>query len=211
MNDIKPAGEEPQKRPLWKVVVETAIVLLFAVLVAVLFQSFFVRAFAVTSSSMSPTIKEGDRVFVDKVTYYFRKPRRGDIILFRYPPSSPAALNTTNPLYWPFEQIGETLHLTHRLPSPPFVKRVIATGGETVELRKGRVFIDGKRIEENYDVPDSYDMPPRKIPAGQLFVMGDNRPNSNDSRYWGLVPERSVIGKVFLVWWPLSRFGGRGS
>lgn len=200
-------AEKPPRPTFWQSVREILIILVIAVLVAILIQSFFIKAFIIPSSSMSPTLQIGDRVMVDRVTYYFRKPRRGDVIVFRYPPTAPQATNTTNPLYWPFEQIGETLHITHRTSSSPFVKRVIATEGETMEIKKGQIFIDGQPIKEDYKVPDTYDMPPTKIPKGRLFCMGDNRPNSRDSRYWGTVPIRSVIGKVFLIWWPPSRFG----
>lgn len=182
--------------------------LFIAVLLAVLVQSFFFKSFAVTSASMSPTIKTGDRVFAEKLTYYFRDPRRGDVIVFRFPPTSTGAMNSSNPFYWPFEQIGETLHLAHRMSSPPLVKRVVGTGGETVSIRSGQVYVDGKSIDEKYKVRDSYNMDPLKVPKGQLFVMGDNRPNSNDSRYWGLVPVRSVIGKASFIWWPPSDAGG---
>ena len=199
--------EEPPRSTLWQSLREILIILVIAVLVAVFIQSFFIKAFIIPSSSMHPTLQIGDRVMVDRVTYYFRKPRRCDIIVFRYPPTAPQAMNTTNPFYWAFEQIGETLHLTHRTSSSPFVKRVIATEGETIEIKKGQIYIDGKPIKEDYKVPDTYDMPPTKIPNGRLFCMGDNRPNSRDSRYWGTVPIRSVIGKVFLIWWPPSRFG----
>jgi len=208
VSQVEYTGDEQKKRDAWRLAREGVVILLIAAVIAIAFQSFCVKAFAVTSSSMSPTIQEGDRVFVDRVTYYFREPRRGDVVLFRYPPTSPAALNTTNPLYWPFEQIGETLHVTHRTSSPPFVKRVEATAGQTIEIRTGQVYIDGRRIVESYKVPDSYDMPPLKVPEGRLFVMGDNRPNSSDSRVWGLVPLRSVIGKVLFIWWPPSRIGG---
>lgn len=200
---------EPSRRgtTFWEALREVLLVLLIAALVAVLIQSFLMKAFVIPSSSMSPTLQIGDRVMVEKVTYYFRKPRTGDIIVFRYPPTAPGATNTTNLLFWPFEQIGETLHLAHRTGSSPYVKRVIASGGQTVEMRKGQVYVDGKELKEDYKVPDSYDMAPTVIPDGQLFVMGDNRPNSRDSRYWGYVPVRSVIGKVFLIWWPPSHFG----
>jgi signal peptidase I len=206
----EPAGAAQEatgkRRSLGAAVLETAIILVIAAIVAVFIQSFFIKAFLIPSSSMSPTLQVGDRVMVEKVSYYFRKPRRGDIVVFRYPPREPAALNTTNWLYWPFEQIGETLHLTHR-GSTPFVKRVVGTAGETVELRKGKLYIDGKRVKENYIVDDNSDFGPVTVPKDSLFCMGDNRPNSRDSRFWGTVPIRSVIGRVFLRWWPLSRFG----
>lgn len=205
---IQSKGEPLQKKPtFWQALREVLIILVIAAIVAVLIQSFFIKAFIIPSSSMSPTLQIGDRVLVDRVTYYLRKPRRGDVIVFRYPPKSPQALNTTNLFYWPFEQIGETLHITNRTGSSPFVKRVIASGGETIEIKQGQVYINGKKIKEDYKVPDDYNMPPTKIPEGELFCMGDNRPNSRDSRYWGTVPIRAVVGKVILIWWPPSHFG----
>lgn len=201
--------ETSRSRRFLRSVLDVFIVLAAAALIAIFLQSFFIKAFLIPSASMNPTLQVGDRVMVDRVTYYFRKPRRGDIVVFRHPPSNPAALNTTNPFYWPFEQIGETLHLTHR-GTTPYVKRVVATEGETVELRKGILYVDGKQVNEKYVVESSSDFGPVKVGKGMLFVMGDNRPNSYDSRYWGQVPIRSVIGRVFLRWWPLSRFGRPG-
>ena len=207
-----PAGagaQEESPASWWRVAAETLLIFLVAALVAVFIQSFFMKAFIIPTGSMSPTLQVGDRIMAEKVTYWFRKPRRGDIVVFRYPPDTPPAMNTTNPLYWPFEQIGETLHLTHR-GSTPYVKRVVATGGEMLELRKGKLYINGKLIEEPYISDSSSNFGPYTVPEGQLFVMGDNRLNSADSRVWGTVPLRSVIGKVFLIWWPLSHFGGPG-
>jgi signal peptidase I len=201
------AEEKSTNRPVTRFFIEAVIILVAAAVIAIIIQSFFIKAFLIPSSSMSSTLQIGDRVMVEKVTYYFRKPHRGDIIVFRYLPTDPGALNTNNVFYWPFQQIGEALHLTHR-GTTPYVKRVIGTGGETVELRKGKPYINGKRIEEDYIVDDGSDFGPVKVPKGNLFVMGDNRPNSRDSRFWGTVPIRSVIGRVFLRWWPLSRFGG---
>ena len=187
-------------------VIEITIMLVIAALIAIMIQSFGVKAFMIPSSSMSPTLKIGDRVLVDRVTYYFRKPWRGDVIVFRYPPREPLSLNTSNPLYWPFERIGETLHITNR-GSIPYIKRVVATEGETVELRKGKLYIDGKEVEEDYlkSNPDTTDFGPVLIPEGHVFAMGDNRTASRDSRSWGTVPIRSIIGRAFLIWWPLSR------
>jgi signal peptidase I len=191
---------------LRRFIIEVLVILGLAAVVAIIIQSFFIKAFIIPSSSMSPTLQIGDRVMVEKVTYYFTKPHRGDIIVFRYPPSDPKALNTNSVLYWPVQQIGETLHITHR-GTTPYVKRVIGTGGDTVELRKGKLYVNGKRIQENYIVDDGSDYGPIKVPNGMLFCLGDNRPNSRDSRYWGMVPIRAVIGRVFLRWWPLRRFG----
>ena len=202
--------EEKPRRTFRRSTLEFLIIVVIAVVLAIFIQSFLVKAFIIPSSSMSPTLQIGDRVLVDRVTCYFRKPRRGDIIVFRYPPTERGAMNTTNPFYWPFEQIGETLHLAHKMDSPPYVKRVVATEGETVELRKGILYIDGKKIDEKYAVNDNDDFGPVKVPKGRLFVMGDNRANSRDSRFWGTVPIRSVIGRVFLIWWPPSRFGKPG-
>ena len=200
------ADEKPEGGSLSRFLLEALIILGLAAVIAIIIQSFFIKAFLIPSSSMSPTLQIGDRVMVEKVTYYFTKPHRGDIIVFRYPPSDTKALNTNNVFYWPIQQIGETLHITHR-GTTPYVKRVIGTGGDTVELREGKLYVNGKRIEEKYIVDDGSDYGPVKVPKGMLFCLGDNRPNSRDSRFWGMVPVRAVIGRVFLKWWPLSRFG----
>jgi signal peptidase I len=213
----EPTGEEPGKKPrkekrksqnitFWQGFREVVVILLIAALVAIVVQSFFVKAFIIPSSSMSSTLQVGDRVMVNRVTYYFRKPRRGDVVVWRYPPDDPKSKNTSNPFYWPFQQIGETLHLTHR-GTTPFVKRVIATEGETFQLKKGKLYINGKRINEPYIVSDTSDFGPVKVPKGMFYGLGDNRPNSRDSRFFGPIPYRNVIGRVFLIWWPPSRFG----
>jgi signal peptidase I len=195
------------KRSIWRTILEFVVILAIAVAVAILVQAFFLRSFEVTSSSMYPTIKPGDRLVADRYTFYFRKPHLGDIVVFRYPPDGPQSLNTRNLWYWPFEQIGEILHLTHRLESPPFVKRVIATEGQTVQVKNGTVFVNGKALKERYKVPDSSNYGPVTVPPGTLFCMGDNRPNSRDSRYIGFIPIRAVIGRAVFRFWPFSRFG----
>ena len=200
------ADEERPKITFWQGVTELVIILVLAAVVAVLIQSFFFKAFIIPSSSMSPTLQVGDRVMVDRVTYYFRKPRRGDIVVWRYPPDDPRSLTTSNPFYWPIQQMGETLHITHR-GTTPFVKRVIATEGETLQIKKGQVYINGRNIVEPYKVNDMSDFGPVKVPKGMFYGLGDNRPNSRDSRYFGPIPYRAVIGKVILIWWPPSHFG----
>lgn len=203
-----PSREKPERERItfWQGVREVVLILLLAAVVAIIVQSFFLKAFIIPSASMEPTLKIGDRVMVDRVTYYFRKPRRGDIVVWRYPPTDPRSLNTTNPFYWPFQQVAETLHLAHR-GTTPYVKRVIATEGETFQIKEGRVYINGKRIKEPYAVEDSSDFGPVKVPRGMFYGLGDNRPNSRDSRFFGPIPYRAVIGRVFLIWWPPKDFG----
>lgn len=201
------ARQQGEPVSIWRSILELVAILFIAVVIAIMLQSFVIKPVMVISGSMSPTIKVGDRLFTDRVTYYFRKPRRGDIVVWRYPPGDPKSLNTNNLFYWPFEQIGETLHLTHQTGSPPFVKRVIATEGETIELKRGLLYINGQRVNEPYIVRDYSDYGPYKVPKGKLFVMGDNRPNSRDSRAFAPVPVRAVIGRAFLKWWPVSSFG----
>jgi len=203
---------EKKGHSTWRTVLETVLLLLAAVVVAVLVQSFFIKAYVIPSSSMVPTLEIGDKVMVEKVSYWFRDPRRKEMVVFRMStanglsPSGRGSLATTNPIYWPFEQIGETLRLTHR-GTTPYVKRIVATGGETLELRKGKLYINGKLINEPYAVNDGDDYGPVKIPKGYVFCMGDNRPNSRDSRSFGPVPVASIVGRVFIRWWPPKRFG----
>ena len=199
-------GRPRRQLTFWQSVREIVVILIVAAIVAVFVQAFFFRAFIIPSSSMSPTLQIGDRVMVDRVTFYFRNPHRGDIVVWRYPPDDPRSLNTNNPFYWPFQQIGEVLHLTHR-GTTPFVKRVIATEGQTFQIKNGQVYINGRAIKEPYIVPDTSDFGPVKVPKGTFYGLGDNRPNSRDSRFFGPIPYRTVIGRVILIWWPPSRFG----
>ncbi|MFH1151223.1 MAG: signal peptidase I [Actinomycetota bacterium] len=200
------AGGREAPQSFWAALREVIIILVIAALVAVFIQSFILKGLVIPSGSMEKTLGIGDRVFAEKITYYFRKPKRGDVIVFRYPPSDPNALNTTNLFYWPIQQILETFHVGYK-GTTPYVKRVVATEGETLELRKGKLYVNGKRIDEPYIVPDSADFGPVVVPEGTCYGFGDNRPNSRDSRFFGPIPYRAIIGRVFLVWWPFSHFG----
>jgi signal peptidase I len=190
---------------LWCSIREVVVILVIAALVAVFIQSFILKGFVIPSGSMEQTLDVGDRVFAEKLTYYFRKPKRGDVIVFRYPPSDPNALNTTNLFYWPIQQILETFHVGFK-GTTPYVKRIVATEGETLELRKGKLYINGKRINEPYIIPDNANFGPVVVPEGMCYGFGDNRPNSRDSRFFGPIPYRAIIGRVFLIWWPFSHF-----
>lgn len=164
-------------KPWWRETVETV---LWAVVLALVIRAVIVQAFWIPSGSMIPTLLPGDRVLVCKFWYSFQEPKRGQIFVFKYPVD----------------------------PKRDFVKRIIGLPGETIEIRQGQVFINDSPIEEPYVVfPDSYNMKQVKVPEGHYFAMGDNRPNSQDSRFWGFVPEENVRGPVFLRYWPIKRMG----
>ncbi|MEW6423665.1 MAG: signal peptidase I [Bacillota bacterium] len=147
------------------------------VVAAWLIREGIIEPFYVPSGSMEPTLLQGDRILVSKLSYLNTSPSRGDIIAFKYP----------------------------RDPKKTFVKRVIAIGGETVQIRNGKVYIDGNCLEEPYIKHNTGNFGPVKVPNGYLFVLGDNRNNSEDSRYWGPLPVSNVIGKAIAIYSPLSR------
>jgi len=164
-------------KPWWRETIET---ILWALVIALLLRTFVVQAFWIPSRSMVPTLKIDDRVLVAKFWYHFQEPKRGQIFVFKYPVD----------------------------PKRDFVKRIIGLPGETLEIHDGVVYINGEPIPEKYVLHrDSYSMDPVKIPDDHYFAMGDNRPNSADSRFWGFVPEDNVRGPVFFRYWPLNRIG----
>ncbi|MDP2872718.1 MAG: signal peptidase I [Bacillota bacterium] len=160
---------------------EIAETIIIAVILAFIVRWFVVETFVVIGPSMEPTLNDMERLFVNKLVYRLHDPERGDIIVFAYP----------------------------RDPSRDFIKRVIGVPGETVELRDGRIFVDDKFIPERVVVfPDHQSTyGPVEVPAGHVFVLGDNRRNSEDSRYFGFVPFGNIRGKALLMYWPLRRFG----
>lgn len=164
----------------------------FLVMVAIIvaaawtLRAFVIEPFQIPSGSMEQTIQTGDMVFAEKVSYRFADPRPGDIVVFSDP----------------------------QVPSRTLIKRVIATGGQTVDLRDGGVYVDGVALEEPYtDGLPSYPLRPvgnvdisypYTVPEGYVWVMGDNRTNSSDSRYFGPVDRDTVFGKAFVIYWPLD-------
>ncbi|KLU61072.1 signal peptidase IB [Peptococcaceae bacterium CEB3] len=138
-----------------------------------------IQPYVISSSSMEPTLRSGDRVLVNRLAYRNGAPSRGDIIVFAYPKD----------------------------PKRTFVKRVIAVPGETVELRGNQVFIDGQVLREPYLKPGDYPpYGPETVPRGKVLVLGDNRRQSEDSRAWGLLPQSAIIGKVWLTYFPFQRW-----
>lgn len=152
-----------------------------AFVLALLIQQFLVKPFGIPSESMEPTLLKGDRVLVNRLAYRFGEPQRGDIVVFRPP-------------------LGEE----------DYIKRIVAVGGDTVEVRSGKLYLNGVAQDESYlkeqHVLGRYEE--LLVPEGSYFMMGDNRNNSGDSRVFGPVEKGAILGKAFLLYWPIGRVGG---
>jgi len=171
-----------KKRKALSTVLEIVVIVAAAFAIAMLVQAFLVKPFTIHQVSMEPTLIEGDRILINRLTYHFRDPKNGDIIVFHSPITA-----------------GEDL-----------VKRVIAVGGDTISISGGKVFVNGVAQVEPYLMEQGVtsDLPEKQVPAGQLFVMGDNRNNSGDSRFFGTIERKSVIGCAFVVYWPIKHWKG---
>jgi signal peptidase I len=209
-----PEGPPPSSssRRASRFVGSTPFLVLVAVVVAIVVKTFLVQAFYIPSASMVPTLEVGDRVFVNKFVYDIGDVHRGDVIVFENPNSEalPDRGIVGGFLHWLGEGIGFA-----QPEDEDFIKRVIGLPGETIEIRDNVVYVDGEPLDEPYLTEQARQsnggLPPTAIPAGNYFVMGDNRGNSADSRYGlGFVPEDKVIGRAFVVIWPPSHMGGLG-
>lgn len=185
-----------------RVVIDWIVTIVGAVLIVLALKAWVVNPYRIPSSSMEPTLHcarpgtdceahYSDRVLADRVSFHFRDPQRGEVIVFKTPPLARERCSGG----------GGT-----------FVKRLIGMPGETWEVRDGYVHINGKKLDEPYVKPERRDnstLTPRPIPQGEYFFMGDNRSASCDSREWGTVPRANLIGGVFAVYWPPNRIGFR--
>lgn len=185
---------------------------LSALVLAIVIKSFLIQAFFIPSASMEPTLRPGDRILVCRVCKVFSDPTYGDVVVFSDPHPAP---HEDRGIVGGFAHwLGEGIGIA-RPADDDFIKRVIALGGDTWELRRGVLFVNGARVREPYLAPerDSRDFGPETVPNGMLFVLGDNRMHSGDSRFpppggLGYVPEDKVIGEAFVIAWPLGRIGG---
>jgi signal peptidase I len=215
----KPKGETKRKHPFLSFLGEIPGLILMALVLAILIKTFLVQAFYIPSPSMVPTLKPDDRVLVTRIPYYFHDPERGDIVVFEDPNPSDAPDRGVigGALHWLIQKIG-----VEKPDNEDFIKRVIGLPGDTVSVKHGDVFVNGEQLKEPY-LTQSTRWPEGvgkvTVPEGMLFVMGDNRGNSLDSRYGlgvrdpeqggvGFIPIDSVIGKAFVIVWPTDRWGG---
>jgi signal peptidase I len=170
----------PEEQPfLGQIIWEIFTTIIPAVLIALFVNVFVAEAAEIEAGpSMQPNLYAGYRVMTEKISYYFREPMRGDVVLVERP-----------------ENEGN------------LIKRVIGLPGETIEVKKGQAFIDGQLIDEPWvKIPGGTGYPATQIPEGHIFIMGDNRPNSRDSRVIGPVPIESIIGRGWFVYWPMEEF-----
>ena len=152
-----------------------------AVALAMVIRTFIVELYVVDGPSMRPTLESDERLVVNKFIYRFRPPEKGEVLVFQYP----------------------------RDPSRDFIKRVIATPGDTIEIHEGRVLVNDQLLTEDYILEKTRSEYPKSVvPAGRIFVMGDNRNNSEDSRFAdvGFVPYDLIKGKAMVVFWPISAY-----
>lgn len=166
-----------EQNSFWREILESVVL---AVVLAAAIRIWLFEPFYIPSPSMQPTLCPGDRIIVSKIAYRWRKPQRGDVIVFRFP------LDT----------------------SRDFIKRVIALEGETVEIKNSCVYVNGRRLNEPYlpkELMPNYG--PFTVPKGCYFVMGDNRNNSEDSRVWGALASKYLVGKALVIYWPPGRVG----
>jgi signal peptidase I len=177
---------------------EYAAIVAVAVLAALAVQAWLVKPYRIPSESMADTLRPGDRVLVNRMVYRLHDPGRGDVVVFRYPHD----------------------------PGVVFIKRVVGLPGDVLEVRDGRLYVNGRRADESFvrrtggradptvaqapiagtTLHDPWSLAePYRVPAGRYFVMGDNRTDSDDSRAWGTVPRAAIVGEGLATYWPLSR------
>jgi signal peptidase I len=199
--------------------VELTLLVVLAVALVVTLQAYAVKPYKIPSGSMEPTLQVGDRVLVDRFSHRVLggTPQVGDVIVFH----PPTGADATEPVCGDSAQ-GQGSSTPCGTPTADrsaqsFIKRVVAVGGDRIALRGGHVVRNGRRASEPFaaacepgggicDFPQEI-----TVPRGSLYLLGDNRGNSDDSRFWGPVPEAWVVGKAVATYWPLSRLGGGSS
>jgi signal peptidase I len=208
--ESRPTEPQPaeQRRRSW---LEIPILLVVALAIAILIKTFLVQAFYIPSISMSPTLERGDRILVCRICVHVRDVARGEIVVFSNPHPGPGTDRGVvgAAVHWLAEGIGVA-----QPENKDYVKRVIGLPGDVVELHDGVLYLNGTAMDEPYLNPetDTSSYGPATVPDGMLFVLGDNRLHSGDSRFppptgLGFVGEDKLIGKAFVIVYPPSRWG----
>jgi signal peptidase I len=187
--------------------IELVTIVAIALGLALVIQAFLIKPFRIPSQSMEPTLDVGQRVLVDRVRFHFRDPKVGDVVVFK--PPHGADLNECGAPPKPGQACAVS---TKQKSSTNFIKRIVAVPGDSISIKQGRVYINGKLRDPwkiNKDPACGICNLPRPltVPPGQYYMMGDNRGESADSREWGPVPRKWIIGKAFFTYWPPKRVG----
>jgi signal peptidase I len=199
-------------KPLARSVVELVVIIAVALGLALAIQAFIVKPYEIPSGSMLPTLHLGQRILVDRVGTHFSSPKVGDIYVF-HPPASETCANPREGQNGDGQDARQACDVVQsQESSQTYVKRVVGLPGDHLSIRDGHVFRNGKRESDSYTIPcdgsGECDFPGTiTIPPGEYYMMGDNRPDSLDSRFWGPVPKKWMIGEAFLTYWPPDRVG----
>ncbi len=183
----KDSIEAPAWLKVWRSQQENLQLVVIALCLALLIRTFVAEPRYIPSDSMIPTLQLGDRLVVEKVSYRFRPPATGDVIVFEPP---------------------QPLQLLGYAKDQAFIKRIIGKPGQIVNVDDGRVYLNSQSLQEDYIAePPNYQWGPKRVPENEFFVMGDNRNDSNDSHIWGYLPRKNIIGRARFRFWPLNRIG----
>jgi signal peptidase I len=186
------AKQDSTSSQMWRNVRENIFLVVIALILAFLIRTYIAEPRYIPSDSMVPTLHKGDRLVVEKVSYHFHPPHFGDIVVFTPPPE--------------LQRRGYS-------KDQAFIKRIIGQPGDSIQVTEDRVYINGTPLQENYLKENFIQQDPRQlfnytqVPPNQFFVMGDNRNDSNDSRYWGFLPSKNVIGHAVFRFFPFNRVG----
>ncbi|HMW46037.1 MAG TPA: signal peptidase I [Solirubrobacterales bacterium] len=190
------------------------VIVALALGLALLIQAFLIKPYQIPSGSMEPTLDINQRILVNRFVYHFTDPKPGDVVVF-HPPAG-VDRGGLEECGAPHQQDQPCPQPTSDKSSETFIKRIVAGPGDTVSIEKGLPVVNGEVVE-----PDGYEINPCgpagtgcnmpkeiTVPEGHFFMMGDNRGHSDDSRFWGPLPEEWLIGKAFATYWPPNRIGG---
>jgi signal peptidase I len=193
-------------------IVELVVIVAAALGLAVAIQAFLVKPYEIPSASMEPTLAINQRVLVDRLGSHFTSPSIGDILVF-HPPASETCLDPNEGMNNPGQQWPRACDVAHHKEgATTYIKRVVGLPGDRLSIRDGHVYRDGAREADSFTEPcqgaSECNFPATiTVPRGDYYMMGDNRPDSLDSRFWGPVPRAWIIGKAFFTYWPPNRIG----
>jgi signal peptidase I len=200
------------RKPLARSAAELVVIIAVALGLALAIQAFVVKPYEIPSGSMLPTLHLGQRILVDRVGTHFADPKVGDIYVF-HPPASETCADPREGQNGTGEAASRACDVVQAKESgQTYVKRVVGLPGDRLSIRDGHVFRDGQREKDSYTIPcdgsGECNFPQTfTVPPGDYYMMGDNRPDSLDSRFWGPVPKKWLIGEAFLTYWPPDRVG----